>query len=171
MTKLNLLAREQTTQKGTQLRLVLLNPFHTSKGREGQIRGPRHWMAWNVSEQVVSVWTLVFNVEKSSTLCMSNQNVPVFFFYLIQFFFFFLWLYLWHKEVPRPGIESELQLQPTPQPQQLWIQAASMTYTAVCGNARSLATEWCWESNLHPHDTSQVLNPLSHNGNSKINFF
>ena len=33
---------------------------------------------------------------------------------------------------------NELQLRPTPQPQQRWIQASSATYTAACGNARSL---------------------------------
>ena len=42
--------------------------------------------------------------------------------------------HLWHMEAPRPGVSSELQ----PQPQQHQIQAAFSTYSAACGNARSL---------------------------------
>ena len=45
------------------------------------------------------------------------------------------------KEVPRLGVELEPHLRPTPQPRQHGIQAASLTYTAARGNARSL-THW-----------------------------
>ena len=62
-------------------------------------------------------------------------------------------------EVPRLGTESELQLPacttatPMPRPEpRLW------------------PTPQLW-SNLHPHDTSQILNLLSPNGNSLLNFF
>ena len=67
--------------------------------------------------------------------------------YLLQFglsmpytvlYFFFLKPHLQHMEVPGPGVEVELQLKPLSQPQQQWIQAAPATYTAACGNTRSL---------------------------------
>ena len=69
------------------------------------------------------------------------------------FFFFFLWLHLWHIKVPREGAESELHLGPTPQPPQHQIWATSMTYTAACGNFRSLPTEWGQGSDLHLTET------------------
>ena len=85
---------------------------------------------------------------------------------ILPFFFFFLWLYLL-LEVPRLGVTSELQLQPSPQPQQHGIQAVSVTYSAVCGNAGSLTHRA--RPGIEPASSQgqhQVLNPLSHNGNS-----
>ena len=57
---------------------------------------------------------------------------------LIFFFFSFLGPHLQHMEVPRPGVERSYSLRPTAQPQQLWIQVASVTYTAAYGNTRCL---------------------------------
>ena len=56
---------------------------------------------------------------------------------------------------------------PRSQPQQHGIQAASVTYTAACGNAGPL-THGTW-AGIEPTSSwklCQVLNPLSHNGNS-----
>ena len=67
-------------------------------------------------------------------------------------FIFFFQPYLQHMEVPRLGAESELQLRPMPQPWHYRIQAASATYAAACGNARSLTYyERGQGLNLHPH--------------------
>ena len=54
-------------------------------------------------------------------------------------FVVFLGLYLRHMEVPRPN--RRYSCWPPPQPQPCRIQAASATYTAAHGNARSL-THW-----------------------------
>ena len=80
----------------------------------------------------------------------------------ISFFFLFssLWPYLQHMQVPRPGITS----QPMPQPQQHWIWAVSATYTAACGSLTCSA-----RTGMEPTPSRrkcQVLNTLSHNGNS-----
>ena len=81
------------------------------------------------------------------------------------FFFFFLQLHLRHMEVPVPRAESELQLRATPQQHQ--IQAATVTYGTACSNTRSL-THWV-RPRMEPAASQrqcQVLNPLSHNGNT-----
>ena len=55
-----------------------------------------------------------------------------------------------------------------PQLRQQWIRTASATYMAACGNTRSfnpLSKARDWTPILM--DTSLVLNPLSHNGNSR----
>ena len=67
----------------------------------------------------------------------------------------FLWLHLWHMEVPRLGVELELQLRPIPQPEQHHIPDASATYTAVCGNTRSL-THW-----VRPGDQTCILREIA----------
>lgn len=41
-------------------------------------------------------------------------------------------------KVPRLRVESELQLRPMPQPQQQRTQDSPATYTAACGNIKSL---------------------------------
>ena len=59
-----------------------------------------------------------------------------------------------------------------PQPHQHWIQASSATYAVACGNTGSL-TPWV-RSGFEPafsQKQRQVLNLLSHNGNSKISSF
>ena len=77
-------------------------------------------------------------------------------------------------EVPRLEVELELQLlayataTATPDSNQ------SATYTAACGNSGSfnplsLSKARDWVQILM--DTRQVLNLLSHNGNSKVFFF
>ena len=68
-----------------------------------------------------------------SALLIVNISVTFFFFF---FFFCFLGLYPWLVEVSRLGVQMELQLPATA----TWIQTASATatYTAACGNARTL---------------------------------
>ena len=54
-------------------------------------------------------------------------------------------------------------------PYRIW--AASATYTAACGNTRSL-THWATQgSNPHSERQHQVLNLLSHSRNSKNKFY
>ena len=92
--------------------------------------------------------------------------------FLFFFFFFSLWLYLWHMEVSRPGAELELQL------------PAHATATVTKDPTRisdPYHSLWqCWI--LNPlseardgtsilRDTSRVLIPLSHHGNSWNIFF
>ena len=82
-------------------------------------------------------------------------------------FFFFLGPHLQHMEVPRLGVESELQLQ-------VYTTATAMQdLSCICDlpyssqqhrilNPLREARDW-----IHiPMDTSWVLNPLNHNGNS-----
>jgi len=79
------------------------------------------------------------------------------------FFFFFFWSLLephpWHMEVPRLGVKSE----PQPQPRQ--IPAVSATSTAARGWILNPLREARDQTRILM-DTSQGLNPLSHNGNS-----
>ena len=83
------------------------------------------------------------------------------------FFFYFLWPCLWHMEVPRLGVKSELQLPAY----------ATATTTRdpshICDLCHSLLQHWILNLLGEVRDpthsimeTSQVLNPLSHNGNS-----
>ena len=72
----------------------------------------------------------------------------------MSLFFFFLGLHPWHMEVPRLGIESELQLS---------------AYTTATATPDPL-THWVGPG-IRPAcfmDTSRVLNPLSHSGNSSM---
>ena len=75
-------------------------------------------------------------------------------------------------ETPGLGVESELQLQFIPQPQQYWIQATSVTCAAACSNTRSF-THWerPGSQSASSRTLCQVLNPLSHNGNSPNSTF
>ena len=98
--------------------------------------------------------------------CSREENMSAIFLFFI---FFFLGSHLLHVEVPRLGVKSELQLQvyttatATPDP------------SCICNLHHSLQQHWI----LNPlskardgthilMDTSQVLNLLSHNGNSNI---
>ena len=89
------------------------------------------------------------------------------------FLLFFSWLHLWHMGDPRLGVESELQLPANATATamcQIW--AAYATYTTAHGKTGSfnpLNEVTDWTHNLR--DTSHVLNSLSHNGNSPLNFF
>ena len=87
------------------------------------------------------------------------------------FLFFFLELHLWQTEVPRLGVESELQLLAHT------IATATRYLSHVCNLCHSLqqcqilsplreARDWICTL----MDTSWVLNPLSHNGNSVFIF-
>ena len=69
------------------------------------------------------------------------------------------------------GVELELQLRPMPQPRQHWIQATFSAYSAACSNPESL-THWTRPGSKPASSwrQCQILNPLSHNGNS-WNFF
>ena len=117
----------------------------------------------------MAILNCVFKYKKS--VGVSGRGWVCFVVVLSPFFFFFfcfLWSQLRHMEVPGLGVESELQLRNIPQPQELRIQAPSMTYPAACGNARSL-THWT-SPGIKPASSQtpcQVLNPLSHNGNSR----
>ena len=93
-------------------------------------------------------------------------------FKILAFFFFFLGLHLQHMEVPRPEVKSELQLP-------AYATATAMPDpSCVCDLHHSSWQPWI----LNPLskakdqtsfliDTSQVLNPLSHNGNSLAEYF
>ena len=71
--------------------------------------------------------------------------------------------HLWQMEV----LNQSCSGWPTPQPQQHQIQATTMTYTTAHHNTKS-STHWVRTGIklAFPMDTSQVLNPLSHKGNS-----
>ena len=88
----------------------------------------------NMVLKVKDSWTYVIMV----TLCL-------YVFLFLFFFFCFLGLHLRHMEVPRLDAGNSCQsccsCQPTPQPQQLWIWAASVTYTTDHGSAGS-PTHW-----------------------------
>ena len=91
----------------------------------------------------IGPWALLLSFQHLSAdllteSCLHVQSGYVQIHLMEAFFCFcFLGLYPRHMEVPRPGVESELQL-PIAKPQQRRIRAASVTYTATHGNARSL---------------------------------
>ena len=100
-------------------------------------------------------------------MCMHTQTHTH-----IHFFFkSFLWPYPRHMEVPELRVKSELQLQASAQPQQCRSQAPPVTHTAACGNDGSL-THWVRPGMelTSSRILGQVLNLLSHNGNSYIPF-
>ena len=81
-------------------------------------------------------------------------------------------------EVPGLGIESKLQLQAypiataTPDPSCICNLSCSLTYPPACGNATRSLTHWA-RPRIEPAPSQrlcQVLNPLSHNGNSSDTF-
>ena len=96
-------------------------------------------------------------------LCVREREGEVF------FFFFFLWLHLCHMEIPKLGVEMELQLS-------TYVMAIATLVLSrhICELYRSLCQCWIFnplsEAKNWTHiqmDTSLVLNPLSHNGNSR----
>ena len=89
-----------------------------------------------------------------------NLKIPFFFFCL--FFLVFLGAHPWHMEVPAAA---------TPQLQQRQMHATSTTYTEAWGDAGSFnPLSRARDQTSLSMDTCQVLNPLSHNGNSSQNF-
>ena len=83
-------------------------------------------------------------------------------------FFFFLGLHLQHMKVPRLGVELELQLP-------AYARATVTPDLSHTCNLHNSLQQWIFnplsEATNWTHtlmDTSQVLNPLSHNRNSKI---
>ena len=62
----------------------------------------------------------------------------VLFYFILFCFVLFLQPHLWHKEAPGLWVKSEHSCWSASQLQQYQIQAASATYTAAWGNARSL---------------------------------
>ena len=76
----------------------------------------------------------------------------------LLFFLFFLGLHLQHMEVSRLGVELQPEL------------PACTTATAMPDANRIFdlccSLQQCPILNPHPYHPSQVLNPLSHNGNS-----
>ena len=118
---------------------------------------------------LLDINTIIYKYNRLTWINIINIQFYLFF-YRISLFFFFLPFYLQHMEVPRLAVESELQLRlrPTPQPQQHRIPATSVTHTIACGNARSL-THWA-RPGIKPSSSQrqcQILNPMSHNRNSK----
>ena len=91
------------------------------------------------------------------------------------FFFFFFWPQLQHMEIPGLGLKLELQLPAYPTGtatqdlNQIW--AASASYTTAWGNTRALTHSVRPGSNPCPQGLCQVLNLLSHNGNSLWMYF
>ena len=89
--------------------------------------------------------------------------------YLMYFFLSFLRLHLWHMEVPRLGVELELQLlayttaTATPDPSHIGNLHCSSQQCQILNPMSKARDLTCILV-----DTSQVLNPLSHNGNSPI---
>ena len=83
-------------------------------------------------------------------------------------YLFFLGMHLWHMEVPRLGVESELQLSAyatataMQDPNHNCSLCCSLGQCRVLNPARE-ARDWT----CILMDTSWILNPLSHNGNSK----
>ena len=86
-------------------------------------------------------------------------------------FFSFLWPHLQHMKAPGLGVESELQLQ-------AYTTATAMPdLSYVCNLYHRSWQYWILiplskarDETCILMDTSQVLNPLSHNGNSKEQF-
>ena len=117
-----------------------------------------------------------FNTPPSHFISFHFRDSILMSFILIQLFFldwlannFFSLLRpnLWHMEVPRLGVKSKLQLRSTSQPWQCQIQTVSATYAAA-HNTGSL-THWA-RSGMEPATSltlCQVLNLLSHSGNSR----
>ena len=108
--------------------------------------------------------------EEKSSLCYSiSTGTPSVFFFFSFFFLSFLWPCLQHPEVPRSNWSCSCR--PTPQPQQGWIQAASTNYAAACGSTQFLTHGT--RPGIEPtfsQTLCQVLNLLSHNGNSVFQF-
>ena len=87
-------------------------------------------------------------------------------------FYFFLQLHMQHMEVPRPEVKSELQLPGCatatvmPDPSPICDPCCSLWQCQI-RNTMSEPRDWTASSQGH----HWVLNPLSHNGNSKLNNF
>ena len=88
--------------------------------------------------------------------------------FIYLFIYLFLWLHLRHMEVPRLGVETELQLlvytiaTATPDLSHLCDLCSSLWQRRIL-NPRSKTRDWICIF----MDSSWVLNPLSHNGNSR----
>ena len=91
--------------------------------------------------------------------------------YLRDIFHFFLGLHPWHMEVPWLGVELELQLlayttaTATPDPSHICVLYHSLQQCQILN-----PLDKARDRTLILMDTSQVLNPLSHNGNSTYNY-
>ena len=107
----------------------------------------------DIEHLFMCLWTSVYLLWKK----VYSNPLPIF------FSFYGFSCSIW--KFPCQGSNQSSRSRPTPQPH--WIQAASATYTTVCGNARSLAH---WSSpGIKPSSSQrehQVLNLLSHSGNS-----
>ena len=113
----------------------------------------------------------------TKVVCFNHPFLRLFIFWFIFLFCFFLFLglHLQHMEVPRLGVKLELQLL-------AYTTATAMSnLSSICnlccnlrqfwGNSGSL-THWMRPGN-RTHilmDISWVLNPLSHSGNSSVDF-
>ena len=104
-----------------------------------------------------------------ATLCSNFFSfLPFFFFFFFFFFFCFLWPHLWHMEVPRLQVESKLQLPAyataTPDPSHI----CNLCHSSQQHQILNPVSE-ARDRTLILMDTSRVLNPLSHKGNSLSN--
>ena len=103
---------------------------------------PRHYGSW-LPPLITSTW----------------DRCPLLYFFFF-YFLCFLGPNLWNMEVPRLGVRSNCW--PTPQPLQHGIWAAT-----ACSNARSFnSLSEARDQTCVLVDTSWVLNPLSHSGNT-----
>jgi len=140
-----------------------MNPFLRIHWFAGSPMAP-HGFHSHVSQTLVSstgFWLLLCS--KHLTVSTANKMK----FELI--FFFFSQPHLWHLDVPRLEVQSEMQLPvyttatATPDPSCICEQCCSSQQFRIL-NPRSRAT-----GRTHILiDPSQVLNPLSHNGNSRF---
>ena len=91
--------------------------------------------------------------------------------YCFNFFFHYFQGRTWSIwKFPGQGSNQSFHCWPTPQLQQRQIWAISGAYNTACSSIRSL-THWALFAGDQTHivfDTSQVFNPLSHNGNSLL---
>ena len=107
----------------------------------------------------------------STKLFMSRSGC----FWLFFLFFFFFPFYSHTRGIwkfPGQGSNRSYSCWPTPQPQQHQIQAESVTYATAHGNTGSL-THWA-KPGVEPASSQRqcwVLNPMSHNRNSRSKFF
>ena len=104
--------------------------------------------------------------------CGRSGELSFLFYFLnlyLLIFFFFLGPHLWPMEVSRLGVESQVQLLAYTTATATLDQATSATSTKVCSIVGSLLSplSGARDRTFFLMETSQVLNALSHNGNSK----
>ena len=131
-----------------------------------------HIFLLRVKFQVRNGVDLIWGWPKFRTCEVTTVTNSYFFKQNCNFFLFLFMVILWHVEVPGLGVESELQLPAYA------TATALLDPSCICNLYHSL---WqCWilnplsEATDQTHilmDSSEVLNPLRHNGNSETIVF